>query len=134
MGVPRSKSTISLAEESPDSLSTGFSIIGLSSGQLAAAATSSFSNPLLFVPVAVEIVRIAFRLGLHVETVAGRLHQCASHKGSWSFSVSSVTELVARCAIDDFHRESVSTYYHIDVVWQLTSLTGDTDVESSLHQ
>lgn len=96
-----------MSEERPDLLAADKSIIGVSTGLLAASAAASFSNPVLFIPLAVEVVRIAFRLGVQVELVAGRLQPGARDEGSWSFSVLGATELVARCAIDDFHRESV---------------------------
>jgi hypothetical protein len=96
-----------MAEECPNILSPERSIIGLCSGLLAAAAVSSFSSPSSCIPLAVETVRIAFRLGLHVDTVADRLRVKAHETESWSVLVSGITELVAKYAVEDFNTQNV---------------------------
>ena len=96
-----------MAEEAPGLLSTDKSIIGLCTGLLAASAVSSISCPTSLIPIAVETVRLAFRLGLRVDSVADRLRPRGQDQDSWSVLVSGLGDVVAQCAIDDFHADVV---------------------------
>lgn len=89
-------------------LSPSKSIIGLCTGLLPAAAVSSFSSSTSCIPLAVETVRIAFRLGLHVATVADRLRVKSHKEESWSVLVSGITEVAAKYAVKDFNDQTVS--------------------------
>ena len=82
-------------------------MIGLCTGLLAASAASTFSSPASFIPLAVATVRIAFRIGVHVDSVADRLRTRGDGVESWSLIVSGITDVVARNALADFHSETV---------------------------
>lgn len=57
--------------------------------------------------MAVEVVRIAFRTGLHVGISARRVHQVVDNQECWSFLVPEISELEAGIAIEGFHKEKV---------------------------
>ncbi|MCJ1320622.1 hypothetical protein MMC15_005962 [Xylographa vitiligo] len=97
---------IGLAEECPNLLSEEKYMIGLCTGLLAASAASTFSSPASFIPLAVATVRIAFRIGVHVDSVADRLRTRGDGVESWSLIVSGITDVVARNALADFHSET----------------------------
>ncbi|OZJ01940.1 hypothetical protein BZG36_05397 [Bifiguratus adelaidae] len=77
--------------------------VGLCIGLLAAAAVASTSSVSALLPLAVKAVRIAFRIGLHVGTVANGLYQRTSSHASWLYLVSGVSESSVRLALDEFH-------------------------------
>ena len=85
-------------------------MIGLCTGLLAASAASTLSSPASFVPLAVETVRVAFRVGVHVESVADRLRTRGDGAENWSIIVSGITDAVAEKALEDFHSETVRKY------------------------
>lgn len=92
-----------MAEEFPDLLSKEKSIIGLCTGLLAATAVSAFSSASSFVPLAVETVRIAFRIGVQIDSVADQLRTRGEGSESWSIIVSGITDTVAKQALESFH-------------------------------
>ena len=83
------------------------SIVGLCTGSLAAAAVASSPSPATLIPLAVEVVRIAFQTGLHVGATAGRVHRCVESRESWSYLVQEIGELEARQALEEFHKQQV---------------------------
>ena len=96
-----------MTEESPDVLSTKKCIIGNSVGLLSAAAVSSFSSLASFLPVAIEHIRIAFRLGVEVDAVSERISSAVSGKAGWSKIVPGVTEASIHDLLAGFHKDSV---------------------------
>ena len=82
-------------------------MIGLCTGLLAASAASTISSLASFIPLAVTTVRIAFRIGVHVDSVADRLRTRGDGAESWSLIVSGITDVVAIRALEDFHSETV---------------------------
>lgn len=97
----------SLAEESPDLLCKNKRIIGSSVGLVSAAAISSFSNLSSFLPLAIEHVKVAFRLGVQVDSVSERISSTKVGKASWSKIASGVTEEAVEEILTSFHRQSV---------------------------
>lgn len=84
-------------------------VVGLSTGLLAAAAVALSPTVPALIPLAVEVVLIAFRLGLHVEKTAENVESSHKPKGaSWSYVVPGRTEAEAQAALDSFHNEKVT--------------------------
>lgn len=100
---------ISMAEESPELFSTDRCSIGMCTGLLAASAVSTFSSPITFIPLAVETVRIAFRVGLQVDSMADQLRTQGSEKEVWSVIVAGITETEAKSIIENFHQTSTTS-------------------------
>ncbi|MCJ1478063.1 hypothetical protein MMC13_006738 [Lambiella insularis] len=110
---------IGMAEECPDLLSEKKSMIGLCTGLLAASAVSSFSTASSFIPLAVQTVRIAFRVGVHVDSVADQLRTRGEGSESWSIIVSGITDSVAKHGVEEFHSETglpISKHAYISAV------------------
>jgi hypothetical protein len=82
-------------------------IIGLSSGLIAAAAASSLPVGGSCIPVAVEAVRVAFRLGVHVYEVSEYLHPAGGNTDTWSVRVSGGTEAELKAKLVNFHTRTV---------------------------
>ncbi|RMZ77257.1 hypothetical protein DV738_g4532, partial [Chaetothyriales sp. CBS 135597] len=76
-------------------------LVGLCTGLLAAAAIASADSLTALIPLAVEAVRIAFRVGAHVGRVAQQI-ECASRSQSWS-TIVAADEKSAQSALDAFH-------------------------------
>jgi len=82
--------------------------VGLSTGLLAAAAVALAPAVPALIPLAVEIVLIAFRLGLHIERTARYVESSHTREGaSWSYVVPGKTEVEAQAALNSFHHEKV---------------------------
>ena len=85
-------------------------VVGLSTGLLAAAVVALSPTIPAIMPLAVEAVLIAFRLGLHVKTTASNIEMSPVHDddSSWSFVVTGKEKSEAQNALDDFHQEKVT--------------------------
>lgn len=85
-------------------------VVGLSTGMLAAAVVALSPTIPALMPLAVEAVLIAFRLGLHVKTTASNIELSPAHDGdcSWSYVIPGKTQLEAQNALDDFHQAKVT--------------------------
>ena len=81
--------------------------VGLCTGLLAAAAVASSPALPALVPLAVEIVLIAFRTGLCVGTAARSLELSQDRAASWSTIVTGTDDKEAKAVIDSFHTEKV---------------------------
>lgn len=80
--------------------------VGLSTGLLAAAAIALSPAVPALIPLAVEVVLIAFRTGLHVGTVANHLE--SQHDGSsWAYALSRITVAETRLLLSNFHADQV---------------------------
>ena len=97
----------SLTEEHPNFLSAQQYIIGSSTGLIAAAAISSASSQALIVPIAIETVLIAFRLGLQIDDATDRLSTRHNGNEVWSLLFPGMEEESARQAIEDFNERLV---------------------------
>ena len=94
-----------------DTLGLESCVVGLSTGLLAAAVVALSPTIPALMPLAVEAVLIAFRLGLHVKTAASNIENSPAHgdDSSWSYVVPGKTKSEAQNALVDFHREQVTT-------------------------
>ena len=83
-------------------------ILGSCTGLLAAVAVSS-SRSLADLPfVGVEIIRIAFRIGLCVAATRDRLQPGSAGQGSWSAVITGTEKGSIREELKQFHEENVS--------------------------
>ncbi|KAK4989349.1 polyketide synthase [Elasticomyces elasticus] len=80
-------------------------VLGLCTGLLAAAAAVSSKTVADLVPLAVELVRIAFRVGTCTNTAREALEQSEDVRDSWSTIVAGITEQAAKEALATFHQE-----------------------------
>lgn len=92
-----------------DSMGLQSCVVGLSTGLLAAAVVALSPTIPALMPLAVEAVLIAFRLGLHVKSTASNIEWAPARDGdsSWSYVIPGKTQPEAQNALDDFHREKV---------------------------
>jgi hypothetical protein len=81
-------------------------ILGRGFGLLSAAAIASCDSLASLTSVAVEVVRIALRTGLRVQSVSERLGT-ESTDGTWSVTVSNATEIEVRNALSEFYKTHV---------------------------
>ncbi|KAL6720646.1 hypothetical protein ACLMJK_002571 [Lecanora helva] len=85
-------------------------VLGLSTGLLAAAAVALSPAVSTLVPLAVEVVLIAFRLGLHIERTKRNLENATgSTSTNWAYEILGRSEHEAQAALDTFHQQNVST-------------------------
>ncbi|KAF2018415.1 polyketide synthase [Aaosphaeria arxii CBS 175.79] len=80
-------------------------LLGLCTGLLAASIVASAKTLDELVPLAVEAVRISFRMGTCVGAVKDALEQPANANESWSTIIASISEKAANAAIAEFHQE-----------------------------
>ena len=93
-----------------DSVGMQSCVVGLSTGLLAAAVVALSPTIPALMPLAVEAVLIAFRLGLQVKTTASNIELPPAHNGdsSWSYVITGKTQPEAQNALDDFHQDKVT--------------------------
>ena len=81
-------------------------------GLLAAAAIALSPTVSTLVPLGVEVILVAFRLGLHVERTASDITSLAADQGaSWSCIIFGKTVDEVEVALTDFHGNDVSYKY-----------------------
>ena len=92
-----------------DSMGLESCVVGLSTGLLAAAVVALAPTIPALMPLALEAVLIAFRLGLHVKNTASNIEMSPVHDddSSWSYVISGKTESEAQNALDNFHSDKV---------------------------
>ncbi|KAL8723505.1 MAG: hypothetical protein Q9225_000238 [Loekoesia sp. 1 TL-2023] len=83
-------------------------VIGLCTGLLAAAAVASAPAPHRLIPLGVEVVLIAFRVGTYIHQTARQLDISHTTINSWSCVVGGTTEEDARDALANFHTDNAS--------------------------
>lgn len=83
--------------------------VGFGTGLLAAAAVASAPALPALVPLAVEVVLIAFRTGLYAGTTARSLELFQDPNASWASVVTGINDKEAQSIISDFHRQKVRT-------------------------
>ncbi|KAL1305990.1 hypothetical protein AAFC00_004123 [Neodothiora populina] len=94
-------------------------VLALCTGSLAAAAVVSAKTTSDLIPLAVETVRVAFRVGNCVNNAKLSLVQGDEKKESWSTIVAGVTNEAAQKALDAYHAEkklSISSKAYISAV------------------
>lgn len=82
--------------------------VGLCSGLFAATAVASTPSLSTLVPVAVQVVLMAFRVGLYVHSLAERLSPTAENSESWTHIYPGVNEAPAAAVLATFHELNVS--------------------------
>lgn len=89
-------------------------VLGLCTGALAAAAVSCSQSTLDLIPLAVCVVIVAFRTGMHATDVAQRVAPSDTSDQSWSMIVPGL--LSAEAAVNEFCEQTVSmlTSYDFD--------------------
>ena len=94
-----------------DNMGSETCVVGLSTGLLAAAVVALSPTVPALMPLAVEAVLIAFRLGLHVKNTASNIETSSAHDdgSSWSYVITGTTQSEAENALDDFHHDKVTT-------------------------
>ena len=92
-----------------DTLGLESCVVGLSTGLLAAAVVALSPTIPALMPLAVEAVLIAFRLGLHVKNTANNIEKSPARgdDSSWSYVIPGKPKSEAQNALDDFHHEQV---------------------------
>lgn len=85
-------------------------LIGLCTGLFAATAIASSPSLSGLVPIAVQMVLMAFRTGAYVTALADRLHKNSEGSSSWTYVLPGISEVAATSIISDFHKVNVSTY------------------------
>ena len=110
-----------LGHEYPSS-SNG-AIIGLCTGLLPSAAVSCSKTVGELLPVAVETVVLALRLGLCVLSVQKLVDAGNSTSPSWSALVSGISETEVLNKIQEFSSQQVSFHKEMKIVWNFRLLT-----------
>ncbi|KAI0473239.1 polyketide synthase [Xylariaceae sp. FL0804] len=77
---------------------------GLCTGLFAATAIASSPSLYSLLPIAVQVVLMAFRTGSHVASLAERLNPVGDKSESWTYVLPSVKEAQAKSVIAAFHK------------------------------
>ncbi|KAI0879113.1 polyketide synthase [Hypoxylon argillaceum] len=77
---------------------------GLCTGLFAAAAIATSPSLSSLIPIAVQVVLMAFRVGSHVGSLSERLNPSGGKSESWTYVISSVKEDDAKKILADFHQ------------------------------
>lgn len=85
-------------------------ILGFCTGLLSAVAVSLARSLVELIPLAVEVVRIAFRMGAAVSEVQEKIEPRSDDplSSGWSAVVSGIQEEEAISVLDEFHQSAVS--------------------------
>lgn len=81
--------------------------MSLCTGIFAATAITSAPTLSALVPIAVEMVLVAFRAGLYISKIADILENRADEPESWTYLVPETDEAKAREILEDFHTSNV---------------------------
>lgn len=111
-------------------------IIGLCVGLLSSAAVSSSKTIGELIPIAVETVVLALRLGLCVHTVRKLVDTGNSSSSSWSALVSGINESEASDKIQEFSSQQVSfcSSKAFEKWTQFLTILGDPSFFTALYQ
>ncbi|KAK2629894.1 hypothetical protein QTJ16_000714 [Diplocarpon rosae] len=116
--------------------SSSTEILGICTGLLSASAVASSSSLSSLIPLAVQTVRIAFRLGSRVSTVANQLETPTDQSQTWSTIVVGISRDEAEVAISEFntsHGLSNSKCLYISAVGSMSvTISGAPSVRSKL--
>lgn len=77
-------------------------------GLIAASAIACADSLTALLPLAVEAVRVAFRVGAHVGNVSDRLETRRNSPKSWSTMLSAESEESVKSELEKFHEQNVS--------------------------
>lgn len=82
--------------------------MGLCTGLFAAAAIASTPSVSTLIPLAVQVVLMAFRTGTHVGSLAERLSPPVGQSEPWTHILPGLKESDAKEALTNFHESNVS--------------------------
>lgn len=82
-------------------------LVGLCTGLFAAAAIASSPSISQLIPIAIQVVLMAFRTGAHVAALANRLNHESELPESWTYVVSATHDKEVNSALDEFHKDNV---------------------------
>ncbi|KAK8138832.1 conidial yellow pigment biosynthesis polyketide synthase [Apiospora sp. TS-2023a] len=86
---------------------------GLCTGLFAASAIASSPSLSSLLPIAVQVVLMAYRVGSHVASLAERLSPSTEKSESWTYVVPGAKEATAKSILEDFHKsEGISQAAH----------------------
>lgn len=83
-------------------------LVGLCSGLFAASAIACTPSLSTLVPVAVQVVLMAFRTGFYVAALAERLSPSSEKSESWTYIFPNMKEDEAEATLAEFHSSNVS--------------------------
>jgi len=83
-------------------------LVGLCSGLFAASAIASTPTLSTLVPVAVQVVLMAFRTGSYVHKLAERLYPTIEQSESWTYIFPGLKADETASLLKEFHQSSVS--------------------------
>ena len=84
-------------------------VVGISAGLLAAAAVAMSPEITALIPLAVEVILIAFRVGRHVRRTARHVENANTNEDpeSWSYAIAGMTEAEGQTMLTSFNQEKV---------------------------
>jgi hypothetical protein len=91
-------------------------LVGLCTGIFAATAITSASNLSALIPIAVEMVLVAFRAGLYIDKMAGILENTEARE-SWTYLVPETSESKAREILAEFHASNVTPGHSLGLLY-----------------
>ncbi|KAI9734043.1 MAG: hypothetical protein M1818_006981 [Claussenomyces sp. TS43310] len=77
--------------------------VGLCTGLFAAAAVASASSLSMLIPLATQVVLMAFRTGAYVAALGARVHHTGESSECWTYVVPGMNESSSQLAIDQFN-------------------------------
>lgn len=84
---------------------------GLCTGLFAATAIAASPSISTLLPVAVQVVLMAFRTGHYVASMAEKLNPSVQGQGSWTYVLPGVNEFEARSILAEFHEVEVGVHH-----------------------
>ncbi|KJZ72345.1 hypothetical protein HIM_08271 [Hirsutella minnesotensis 3608] len=102
---------IDRVEKNPDELSGSREkqFVGFGVGLFAATVAASSASPAVLIPLAVQAVRLAFRVGCHVASTADNICDSGGelgHAESWTYAFTSVNAEKAQMRLAQFHKSN----------------------------
>jgi iron transport multicopper oxidase len=98
-------------------------LVALCTGVFAATAITSAPNLTALVPIAAEMVLVAFRAGYYVSKMAEILGCATEEAESWTYLVPDTSESKIREVLEHFHTSCVRK--HISPICRVQTLTFD---------
>ncbi|KAG4026289.1 hypothetical protein MFRU_042g00180 [Monilinia fructicola] len=83
-------------------------LVGLCTGLFAAAAIASSRSVSQLIPIAIQVVLMAFRAGLHVAAVAESLNNSSKSTESWTYIIPAAQESEVSSILCKFHKENTT--------------------------
>jgi len=113
-------------------------VLAVCTGLLAASAVASCTSLTALIPLAVQAVRIAFRLGSRVATVGNQLESSSDRKKTWSTIVLGISPEAAEPALAEFNKSRglvQSTRLYISAVGTMSiTISGAPTIRAQLFE